>query len=391
MRAAQFGVAPPSIDARQLLEAASRLSSDSLGQLASESDAAGEFPSESVRHLREAGLLALGVPAEFGGAAGTPGQFATMVETIARADGSLGMIYVMHFAAAKSIEGSTLADKETLLRKIADGSHLSTLAASEQGSRSLFWMPMSKLEPAASGYTVNASKSWVTSAHHADSIVATTQSPAADSPMNSVCFLAYPKNPGVTVGTSFDGLGLRSNDAAPIELRDYAVASGDLICEFGTGFQHLLGTVLPWFLVGTAAHSVGLCRSAIHLVEQHLTNSKFAHDGSRLADLPNLRGHLARMSTTTDAASALLDRAVGAMESGDATATLLLLEARLFAIEAAVEVTDRALRCGGGAAFSKRVPLERVFRDSLAGRVMAPTTDHLQDLIGKARLGMDLF
>lgn len=384
-------VSPPATDASQLLEEAVRLSNDTLRRLAPQADSTGEFPTESVGHVRDAGLLGLGVPTEFGGAGGTPGQFATMVETLSQADGSLGMIYIMHFAAAKSIEGSILSNRDMLLREIASGSHLSTLAASEQGTRSQFWLPVSRLEPSADGFTVNASKSWVTSAHNADSFVATAQSPAADSPMNSLCFLARPKADGVTVGASFDGLGLRSNDAAPIELRGYAVAAGDLICEPGTGFQHLLGTVLPWFLVGTAAHSIGLCRSAVHLVEQHLSNSKFAHDGSRLADLPNLRGQLARMSTTTDAASALLGRAVAAMEGGDATATLLLLEARLFAVEAAVEVTDRALRCGGGAAFSKRVPLERVFRDSLAGRIMAPTTDHLEDLIGKARLGMDLF
>lgn len=391
LRPAQLVVATLATDASQILEDAAVLGRETLGKLAAESDAAGEFPTESVNHMRNAGLLGLGVPTEFGGAGGTPGQFATIVETLSQADGSLAMIYIMHFAAAKSIEGSTLPRRDTILTEIAQGSHLSTLAASEHGTRSQFWMPVSKLEPAANGFRVSASKSWVTSAHHADSFVATTQSPGADSPMNSVCFLARSKAAGVSVGASFDGLGLRSNDAAPIQLTDYAVAPEDLICEVGSGFQHLLGTVLPWFLVGTSAHSIGLCRSAIQLVEHHLTNSKFAHDGSRLADLPNLRGQLARMSTTADAASALLGRAVGAMESGDASATLLLLEARLFAVEAAVEVTDRALRCGGGAAFSKRVPLERVFRDSLAGRVMAPTTDHLQDLIGKARLGMDLF
>lgn len=380
-----------STDAGQLLERANKLSTETLAPLASASDAAGEFPVKSVEHLRNAGLLGFAVPKELGGAAASPSQFASMVEAISKADGSLGMIYVMHFAATKSIEGSTLADRDTLLTEISKGTHLSSLAASEHGTRSAFWLPVSKLEPAAAGFSVNASKSWVTSAHHADSFVATVQSPGAETPMNSVCFLARPKQGGVVPGAAFDGLGLRSNDAAPVKLADYAVAQGDLICEPGTGFQHLLGVVLPWFLVGTTAHSIGLCRAAIELTTQHLTNAKFAHDGSRLADLPNLRGLLARMGTTTDAASALLDKAVAAMEGGDAAATLLLLEARLFAVEAAVEVTDRALRCGGGAAFSKRVPLERVFRDSLAGRVMAPTTDHLQDLIGKARLGMDLF
>ena len=45
----------------------------------------------------------------------------------------------------------------------------------------------------------------------------------------------------------------------------------------------------------------------------------------------------------------------------------------------------------GGAAFSKHLPLERLFRDARAGWVMAPTTDVLHDFIGKALLEMPLF
>lgn len=374
----------------ELLERARGLT-ETLSASATRADAAGSFPTDSLDAIRSAGLLGLGVPKAFGGAEASPAEFAEMVETLSSADGSLGMIYVMHFAATKSIEASTLGEREPVLREIAAGTHLSSLAASEKGTRSQFWLPVSQLEQTDTGFVVTASKSWVTSANHANSFVATAQSPNADSPMNSVCFLVRTPRDGVTVGEPFDGLGLRANDAAPVHLERCNIAADELVCELGSGFSHLLGTVLPWFLVGTAAHSIGLCRRALSLVEAHLGQATFSHDGTSLADLPNLRARVARMSTTTDAASALLDRAVSAMASGDPTATLLLLEARLFAIEAAVEVSDHALRCGGGAAFSKRVPLERVFRDSLAGRVMAPTTDHLQDLIGKARLGMELF
>ena len=57
----------------------------------------------------------------------------------------------------------------------------------------------------------------------------------------------------------------------------------------------------------------------------------------------------------------------------------------------ALDVTDLAMRTCGGAAFSKQLPIERVFRDSRASAVMAPTTDVLRDFIGKAVLGLPLF
>ncbi len=68
-----------------------------------------------------------------------------------------------------------------------------------------------------------------------------------------------------------------------------------------------------------------------------------------------------------------------------------MLQARLAALEAAVDVTDLGMKTCGGAAFSKHLPLERLFRDARAGWVMAPTVDHLEDFIGKALTGLPLF
>jgi alkylation response protein AidB-like acyl-CoA dehydrogenase len=54
-------------------------------------------------------------------------------------------------------------------------------------------------------------------------------------------------------------------------------------------------------------------------------------------------------------------------------------------------VTDLAMRTCGGAAFGKRVSVERNFRDARAAGVMAPTTDHLYEFIGRALCGMEVF
>jgi len=68
-----------------------------------------------------------------------------------------------------------------------------------------------------------------------------------------------------------------------------------------------------------------------------------------------------------------------------------VLEVKAAAAEAAIQVTDIAMRVCGGAAFRKEAGTERHFRDARAMSVMAPTTDLLYDFIGKALVGQPLF
>jgi alkylation response protein AidB-like acyl-CoA dehydrogenase len=64
------------------------------------------------------------------------------------------------------------------------------------------------------------------------------------------------------------------------------------------------------------------------------------------------------------------------------------MQARLGALQAALDVTELAMKAGGGAAQSKQLPLERLFRDARAAWVMAPSADHLHDCIGRALTGL---
>jgi alkylation response protein AidB-like acyl-CoA dehydrogenase len=97
------------------------------------------------------------------------------------------------------------------------------------------------------------------------------------------------------------------------------------------------------------------------------------------------------MSVRTEQSRALLGYTLGEVETPAESTPLYVLQARLAAIEAALDVTDLAMKACGGAAFSRHLPLERLFRDARAGWVMAPTVDHLQDFVGKALTGLPLF
>ena len=372
-------------------ERAGGLAAGILKQHARDVDQSGRFPRESVAALGS-DLLGMCVAAEFGGGGQGLRPFAAVAESLAQSCSSTAMVFVMHVSAAQAMAASsTLAGKSELLREIAAGRHLTTLALSEKGSRSEFWAPVSRMAQSNGSLSVSAEKSWVTSAGHADSYVASTQKPDAASPFESTLFLVRRSDPAVRVQRAFDGLGLRGNDSAPVSLQNLGVKDGYLITAQGEGAAAMLQVILPWFSIGSAAMSNGLCRAAVAATAAHLQAGAFQHTGTALRDLPTLRARLAEMSVRTEQAAALLERAMSMVERGAAEAPLFVLQARLASIEAAVDVTDLAMKACGGAAFSRHMDLERVFRDARAGYVMAPTADHLREFVGRALTGLPLF
>lgn len=355
-------------------------------------DAEARFPREALEQLAAEGFLGLCLPRSFGGQEQPPRMFAAVVEELAQACGSTAMIYVMHVAASQAIVASTtLSGQGALLRDIAAGKHLTTLAFSERGSRSQFWAPVSRLSEARGGeFRTSAVKSWVTSASHADSYVASAQEPQAASPTELMVYLVRRSSAGVKIAGSFNGVGLRGNDSAPVHLEDVGIPAGDLLTAPGAGMEMTLQVVLPWFAVGTAAMANGLCRAAVAATAGHLCGTQFEHNGSLLRDLPNLRSRLAEMDLRTEQSRALLGFTLAAMQQPDEQTPRYVLLSRLAAISAALEVTDLAMRACGGAAFSKHLPIERLFRDARAGWIMAPTADHLADFLGRALTGLPL-
>jgi alkylation response protein AidB-like acyl-CoA dehydrogenase len=272
---------------------------------------------------------------------------------------------------------------------IAKGDHLSTLAFSEPGSRSQFWASLNVASVQGDTVHITGKKSFVTSAHKADSYVWSTK-PIAGGELSTL-WLVPKDTSGLRVDGSFDGLGLRGNDSAPIVAEGIKLPLSARLGEDGGGFGIMMGAVLPWFNVMSAAVSAGIMETSVERAAKHVASTKFDHASSTIADLPTVRAFIARMRIRTDQTKALNADTLAAIVSGRADATLRVLESKAAAGEAATEVTDLAMRVCGGAAFRKDVGVERAFRDARAAIVMAPTTDVLYDFIGKAVCGLPLF
>ena len=349
-------------------------------------DETGRFPTANIDALKAAGLLSLVSAESIGGDGQGPRAATEVVRELARNCGSTAMIVCMHYAATAVIEA--LGDEEARTA-IAENRHLSTLAFSEKGSRSHFWAPVSTASVQGDEVVLDAQKSWITSAGEADSYVWSSQPAEAEGA--SSLWLVPSAAEGLKIDAPFNGLGLRGNGSSPVTATGARVAASAGLGDDGSGFDIMIGTVLPWFSAMNAATSVGLADAAIGATASHLTSTRLEHLDQTLADNPVLLHQLGKAKMIADQAAAQLEVTVTAIETGAADAVLKVLEVKAAGGEAAQTVTDACMHLCGGSAFRKEVGVERRFRDARASAVMAPTTDALYDFLGKATCGLPLF
>jgi alkylation response protein AidB-like acyl-CoA dehydrogenase len=354
-------------------------------------DADGAFPSAAVDALRGSGLLGLILPEEVGGLGAGPLEFSEVVRELAAACGSTAMVYLMHVAAAVTVAASPPPGMPELLSAMASGESLGTLAFSERGSRSHFWAPVSTAALSDDGTSVKlrAEKSFVTSAGYADVYVVSTGS--ASGVAGEVDLYAITSSVGgLSVVAPFAGMGLRGNASSPMTIGATIPVTSRLGEQAG-GFALMMQAILPWFNLGNAAVSLGLAGAAYTATIRHVGAARLEHLDQSLSALPTIRAQIARMGTTLAAQQAYLKSAAVSMSAPDDATLTHVLGVKATANDAALAITESAMRVCGGAAFSKHLPIERAFRDARAGAVMAPTADVLYDFYGKAVTGLPLF
>jgi isovaleryl-CoA dehydrogenase len=158
-------------------ESLQRICRESIAPNAPAVDRDGAFPDEAIDSLKANGFLGAMSSPEVGGLGLGPRGAATIVRLVAQECGSTAMVLCMHYCGVAVLEAHATSD---VRRAAATGSHLSTLAFSEAGSRSHFWAPQSSATDQNGDVVLTARKSWVTSAFHATAYVWSSRPLAAE-------------------------------------------------------------------------------------------------------------------------------------------------------------------------------------------------------------------
>jgi alkylation response protein AidB-like acyl-CoA dehydrogenase len=369
-----------------ILAKVDRIAREQISEAAPENDSLGRYPDETLALLKSENLTGLISDANIGGKGKGLREALAVSHRIAQECPSTAMVLIMHYCGSAVIEKY---GTEEAREQIAKHGKITTLAFSESGSRSHFWVPVGTAERCSEGVKLNAAKQLITSAGKADYYVWSSKPTLSDG-LSSI-WLVPSDSQGLEIPTKYDGLGLRANSSAPILANDVLISDCNLLGKDGDGFNVMMETVMPFFSLQNCAVSVGSMEGALRRAVEHVTSSRYSYDESALCDIPQVRSHIAKMRLKIDLVAGFLLDALDAIELQREDAMLRVLQAKLAGAETSLEVHDLAMRVCGGAAFRKDNGVERFFRDSRAAVVMAPVSDALYDFIGKAVCGMPVF
>jgi alkylation response protein AidB-like acyl-CoA dehydrogenase len=324
-------------------------------------DEAQEFPSEVFRKLGELGFLGVLFPEEYGGAGLSYMDYQAIVEEIASVDPSIALALAAHNSLGSNhiFQFGSEAQRRKYIPRLATGEWMAAwgLTEAEAGSDSSGTKTTAVRD--GDSWVLNGSKNFITNASVARVAVLMAVTDRSKRNRGISALIVELDNPGIRVGKKENKLGMRASDTCTLVMEDCRVPAGNLLGEEGSGWVDSM-KILDGGRISIAALSVGLARGAY---EAALAYSKQRHQfGKALSEFEAIQFYLAEMATDIDAARLLTERAAAAKDAGTPV-TKLSAQAKLYASEAAVRATDRAIQIHGGYGFTKDYPVEKYYRD----------------------------
>lgn len=354
-------------------------------------DQQGQWPAENLRAFAQAGLTGLTAPTRLGGHGQGLLGLAALTEVIGRACASTAMCFGMHGVATAVIAAkSTPYQDKRYLEPIAAGEHLTTLALSEAGSGSHFFIPQTQLERHGEEYVVNGNKQFVTNGGYVDSYVISTQASRESEAGEFSCLLVDADSAGIQWGEPWCGFGMRGNASRAVTLDGVRVPVDNLLGGEGEQVWYVFEVVAPFFLTAMAGTYLGVAHAALQLTIQHVKSRQYAHSGQTAAQTETLQHRVGEMWATLEQARLLVYNAARLGDVGSVEAIKSILACKAVAADTAVQLTNEAMTLCGGTAYRENSTLARLLRDARASHVMAPTTDLLKVWTGRTVLGLPL-
>jgi isovaleryl-CoA dehydrogenase len=213
------------------------------------------WPAHSFAALKAAGLMGLNAPERLGGEQQGMVGLVAVTEVLARACSSSAICYAMHCVATAVVAAkATPAQEARYLLPIAAGEHVSTLALSESGTGSHFYLPQARLERGPEGFEISGLKQFVTSGAHADSYVVSAVTPEVGGEVGDFsCLVLDADQDGMSWLPPWQGLGMRGNSSRGLRLERVRVPFERLLGEPGDQIWYVFEVIAPYFLMAMSA------------------------------------------------------------------------------------------------------------------------------------------
>lgn len=371
-------------DEHRLLRATVREFAESeIAPYADEWDQQHELPLDVVRRMGELGLFGLVFPEEYGGADGDFLALCIAIEEIARFDSSLAITLEagVGLGASPIARFGTDEQKRTWLPDLIAGRALAGFGLTEPEAGSDAGATATKAVLDGDEWVINGAKEFITNSGTDITSLVTVTAKTGEDEISAIIVPAG--TPGFTVGPAYRKMGWRASDTHPLTFDDVRVPAGNLLGERGRGFHQFL-EILDEGRIAVAAMSVGLAQGCL---DQSLAYAKErVQFGRPIGSFQAISFKIADMQVAVDAARLLTHRAAWMRDQG-LDFKQAAAEAKLFASEAAIDITRQATQVFGGYGFMDFTPVARFYRDAKVLEVGEGTSE-VQRLVIARSLGL---
>ena len=359
--------------------------------LAEEIDEEERFPMETVEKMAKLGMMGIYFPKEYGGAGGDVLSYAMCVEELAKVCGTTAVIVSAHtsLCCAPIYENGTEEQKRKYLPDLLSGRKIGAFGLTEPNAGTdASGQQTTAVKNENGDYVLNGSKCFITNGNVADTFViiavtGKTTDKRGRSMKEISAFIVEKTDKGFSQGKHEKKMGIRGSSTCDLIFEDCVIPKDRMLGKKGEGFKIAMKT-LDGGRIGIASQALGLGEGAVNEAVKY--TQERVQFGRRLSQFQNTQFQLADMHTRMQAAQYLVYAAAMKKQlhedySMDASM------AKLFAAEAASDVTRRAVQLFGGYGYTREYPVERMMRDAKITEIYEGTSE-VQRMVISSHLGV---
>ncbi|HET9442130.1 MAG TPA: acyl-CoA dehydrogenase family protein [Acidimicrobiales bacterium] len=371
-----------------------RIARERVRPRAREVDESGEYPQDLFEVFRDAGLLGLCIPEDYGGGGAGIQGLTLAVEEVAKYSNSAAlMLLLTRLPTGPLMIAGSEDQRRRYLPGIADGSRRAAFGLSEpQAGSDVMGMRTKAVPDGDGGWVLTGRKCWMSGVAQADwyTVFAKTSADVTERRHDAVsAFVVEREWDGVEVGALDRKMGVRGVDTGELLLEEVRVPAANVIGEIG-GFR-LAMLALNAMRPVVAARGIGLAEGALMYATDYVRQREAF--GRTIADFQGIQWKLAELATDIEAARLLTYRAAWLADRGRYTREWVphLSMAKYHATEVAVRAANLAVQLLGAAGYMKDHLTELYYRDARQLTIVEGTSEIQLGLIAAGLLNRDLW
>jgi alkylation response protein AidB-like acyl-CoA dehydrogenase len=379
---------------REILAIADELAAD-FAERATEHDREASFPHENYAKMRDAGYLGLSVPEELGGMGASLLDMCLAQERIAGGCAATALAVTMHISPVGQLatlwEAGIRPDLDQFLRDAASGKIVYASMTAEPGY-SILTDSATIATKIDGGFSVSGKKIFGTGSEICTEFSSMARYDDPDAGPQLMFFKISRDVDGLNFKKTWDTLGMRATQSNDYDMTDVFVPDDAVFHKVPINHfdATMIKTVWGWSMPVFGSVYIGAAMGAVKFLKEVVLKRGWQ-------ERPDVQHVFAQIEVLAETARAVIRSHAEDYMSGRLYEDLPAQQAmakcilpKYVATNNAVAIMDLVMQLGGGMAYFKKAPLERMFRDVRAGPVHPYTNFEAMNLFGKSALDIQI-